>query len=141
MRAMWSTDSVFSLSLKPYVGTPPNRRSVTSMQAITVGSVFVPNRQHDSEAAPGQPGAPQPRFEPVDQRPVGVVPLKPQTRLRQPRPKPPSVASSIRRLGLGDSPPRRALRARIAHRLQLALGDVSPDPAVAGVNPLFNLVA
>jgi hypothetical protein len=26
--------------LKPYVGTPPNRRSVTSMQAITVGSVL-----------------------------------------------------------------------------------------------------
>src|ERR1700674_6052783 len=40
MRAMWSTDSVFSLSLNPYVGTPPNRRSVASMQAMTVGSVL-----------------------------------------------------------------------------------------------------
>src|SRR5438094_571025 len=40
MRAMWSSVNVFSLSLKPYVGTPPNRRSVASMQAITVGSVL-----------------------------------------------------------------------------------------------------
>src|SRR6202171_5758365 len=56
MRATWSTDSVFSLSLNPYVGTPPNRPSVTSMQAITVGSVLsrigntTPNRLHASQA-------------------------------------------------------------------------------------------
>ena len=36
--ATCSVVTVFSLSVSLYVGQPPNRRSVVSMQAITVGS-------------------------------------------------------------------------------------------------------
>jgi hypothetical protein len=50
------------------------------------------------------------------------------------------IASADLVPGFGDGPPRRTLRARIAHGLQLALGDVRANAAVAGVNPLFDLV-
>jgi hypothetical protein len=53
------------------------------------------------------------------------------------------VASPIRRLGFGDSPPDRALGARIAQaqRLELVLYDVRTDAAVAVVNPAFDVIA
>jgi len=56
MPATCSTVTVFSLSVNAYVGHPPRRRKVTSMQAITVGSVLskmgstTRNRHHASQA-------------------------------------------------------------------------------------------
>src|SRR5439155_15053628 len=81
------------------------------------------------------------RLSPFHHRPVGVVPLEPQPWFGQPWSKPSPVASPIHRLGLGDGAPQRAIRTRIPHRLQLAQGDVGADPAMAGVDPFFNLVA
>jgi hypothetical protein len=48
--------TVFSLSVNAYVGHPPNRRRVASIQAITVGSVLsimgstTRKRDHDNQA-------------------------------------------------------------------------------------------
>jgi hypothetical protein len=71
----------------------------------------VDQRQHDPVATPGQPGAPQPRPAAGDERPVGEVPLHPQARLRQPRPRPPTVPLPPGPLRPRDRPPRRPLRA------------------------------
>jgi hypothetical protein len=55
---------VFSLSVSPYVGAPPNRRSVASIQAITVGTVrshvgcTTRNRDHASHAHHNDVGRP-----------------------------------------------------------------------------------
>src|SRR5438105_4475202 len=143
MRAMWSSVSVFSLSLNPYVGAPPKRRRVVSMQAMTVGNVLSRTGTTTRKRLQASHAQNNHVFALFDQRPIGVIPLEPQTRLWQPRPKPPPVASPIRRLGFGDRPPNRALGARIAQaqRLELVLYDVRTDAAVAVVNPAFDVIA
>jgi hypothetical protein len=49
------------------------------------------------------------------------------------------VAALVSGLGGGDRTPGRALRAVVAHRLELAVTDVGSDVAVGVVDPLFDL--
>src|SRR6266536_1295115 len=90
--------TVRSLSVRPYVGTPSNRRSVASRHATTVGQGPVQRGDDDPEPAPGQPGAPQAGLPALHHRAVAPVPLEPHPRLRDPRPVHPAVPGRPRLL-------------------------------------------
>src|SRR5438105_2302774 len=102
---------------------------------------LIANRQHHAKAAPRQPSTPQPGAPLLHQWPVGVIPLEPQPWFRQPWPKPSTMPVSIHRFRFSHRAPRRALRAAIPHRLELAVGNIGTDVAVAGVDPLLQFFA
>ena len=101
---------------------------------------FVAQRHHHPEPRPRQPRAEQHRRPPGDLRPVAVVPLHPQPRLRDPRPRPPPVLATPPPLGLRDPPARRPLRPQVADRDQLPVRGISPDLPVRAVDQLIDLL-
>ena len=99
----------------------------------------IPQREHDAKPRPGQPRAEQHGRPAGDRRPVAVVPLHPQPRLDRPRPEPATVLGPPRPLRRRDRPPRRALRAQIAHRKQPLMRDVRANPPARPIDPLLDL--
>ena len=134
-----STVTVRSLSVSAYVGLPPNRRRVSSRQAITVGIVrsqvgmMTRNRHQASQAHHSSVSRP-----PIT-RTLAPVELEPHAGLGDPGPEDPPVAGRVRPLDLGDRTPGRPLRAVEAQRAELLVDDVGADPAVAALDPLLEL--
>jgi hypothetical protein len=143
MRAIWSTDSVFSLSLKPYVGTPSNRRSVTSRQAMTVGSVLS-RIGNTTRKRPGSGSTPARRTTTTScaPRPAGRRRSPTETRVQAP-----AAMAEIADGGQPDTSPwlRRSPDASSA---QSPYSPSAPacaarrraNAAVADLNPFFDLV-
>ena len=96
-------------------------------------------RHHDPIPRPRQPRAEQHRPRPGDHRPLAIVPLQPQPRLRDPRSRAPPVLLPPATLGLRHRPPRRALRTLIAHRDQLRMRLISTDPTARAIDQLLDL--
>ena len=90
------------------------------------GQRLVAQRHHHPKPRPRQPRAEQHRAHPGDLGPVAVIPLQPQPRLRDPRPRPPPVLVAPPALRSRDRPPRRAIRPLIPHRDQHPVHDISP---------------
>ena len=100
---------------------------------------LVAQRHHHPIPRPRQPRAEQHRPGAGDHRPVAIVPLQPQPRLRDPRPRPPPVLLAPPALGLRDRPPGRALRPLIPHRDQLRVRLISADPPARAIDQLLDL--
>ncbi len=101
---------------------------------------LVTQRHHNPEPRPRQPCAEQHRLATIDDRPVAVVELHPQARLRRPRPRHPPVLAPPPTLRDRDPPPRRARRAEIAERDQLLVSLVRPDLPVRTIDQLIDLL-
>ena len=101
---------------------------------------LVTQRHHHPEPAPCQPRAEQHRRPPRDLGSVAVVPLHPQPRLRDPRPRPPAMLATPPPLGLRNPPARRPLRPQIADRDQLPMRGIRPDLPVRAVDQLIDLL-
>ena len=102
----------------------------------------IAHRDHDPETRPGQPGAEEVDPPGADDRTgVGPVPLGRHARFGDPGPKYAAVAAAVGVLGPGHRPPHGPLRARKAHRGELAVADVGPDVAAGLPHPLLDLGA
>ena len=72
-------------------------------------------------------------------RSVPVIPLQPQPRLRDPRPRPPTMLVPPTPLRLRDRPPRRAIRPLIPHRDQHPMHHISPHQRARAIDHLLDL--
>ncbi len=101
---------------------------------------LVPQRQDDPVARPRKPRAEQHRRPSADDRPVAVVPLHPQTRLNDPRPRPPAMPGAPAPLRVGDRATRDALRTHVAHRDEALMRDIRTDLPARAIDPLLDLL-
>ena len=101
---------------------------------------LIQQRQHDPKPAPRQPRAKQLRANTIHPWAITKVVLKPHPRLSHPGPVHPPAPSPIGRLGLGDSPPGRALRTGVSQRDQLLVGHIRADLAARTVHPFLQLL-
>ena len=100
---------------------------------------LIAQRHHDPEPRPRQPRAEQHRLAPIDDRPIAIIELRPQPRLRRPRSRDPSMLTPPPTLGLSDPPPRRPRRPEVPERDQLAVRDIPPNLPVRARDELVDL--
>ena len=139
MRATRSAVTVRSLSVSPYVGLPPNPRSVSSRQPTTVGmppsqiGITTRNLVQASQAHQAAPAAP-PILGPLPQSDWNHIPGS-EIQGRYTRRCPAAYAL------LAVKTARRVVRPdpREPQRPELVVGDVAADPAVCAFDPLLEL--
>ncbi len=100
---------------------------------------LITQRHHHPKPAPRQPRAEQHRPHARHLGPVPVVPLQPEPRLRDPRPRPPPVLLTPPPLGGRHRPSRRAIRPRIAHRHQDRVRLIGPHMPARAIDQLIDL--
>ncbi len=128
------------LVVRQHIGRRPAQAAQHHVQGGEHGrGGAVPQREHDPEPRPRQPGAEQDRLAPVDDRAVAEVVLQPHARLGHPRAVDPAVAEVERGLRLVHRPPCGALGTAVAQREELLVGLVRADLPEGVVDPLLDL--
>ena len=100
---------------------------------------LIAQRHHHPKPRPGQPRAEQHRSAAGNLRPVAVIPLQPQSRLRDPRPRAPPMLLPPATFRLRDRPPRRPIRPLIPHRHQNPVRLIRPNLRTRAIDQLIDL--